>query len=149
MAQISTDFEDKCAKIHGIACTDRLPLPSSARTLGYRRAPLEAGMTQARLRNFVNGVYTDPCEGAYSEVIDPSTGAAYAHAPVSTAADVDEALRAAATAFESWRDSTPAERSLAMLKFADAVERRAAEVVEAETVNTGKPGARAATAELP
>ena len=106
-------------------------------------------MTQARLRNFVNGRYTDPCEGAYSEVVDPSTGAAYAHAPVSTAADVDEALRAAATAFESWRDSTPGERSRAMLRFADAVERRAAEFVEAETVNTGKPVALAVTDELP
>jgi betaine-aldehyde dehydrogenase len=106
-------------------------------------------MTQARLRNFVNGRYADPCEGAYSEVIDPSTGATYAHAPVSSSADVDEALRAAATAFESWRDSTPAERSRAMLRFADAVERRAGEFVEAETRNTGKPVALAVTDELP
>jgi betaine-aldehyde dehydrogenase len=106
-------------------------------------------MTQARLRNFVNGRYADPCEGAYSEVIDPSTGATYAHAPVSSAADVDEALRAAATAFESWRDSTPAERSRAMLRFADAVERRAGEFVAAETRNTGKPVALAVTDELP
>jgi betaine-aldehyde dehydrogenase len=106
-------------------------------------------MTQARLRNFVNGKYTDPCEGAYSEVIDPSTGAAYAHAPVSSAADVDEALQCAATAFESWRDSTPAERSRAMLKFADAVERRADEFIAAETRNTGKPVALAVTDELP
>src|SRR5277367_2898534 len=146
---MSTDFEDKCAKIHGIACTGCLAGPSSARTVGHRQAPLEAGMTQGRLRNFVNGRYTDPCEGAYSEVIDPSTGAAYAHAPVSTAADVDEALRAAATAFESWRDSTPAERSRAMLRFADAVERRADEFVAAETRNTGKPVALAVTDELP
>ena len=106
-------------------------------------------MTQARLRNFVNGRYTDPCEGGYSEVVDPSTGQVYAHAPVSTAADVDEALRAAATAFESWRDSTPAERSRAMLRFADAVERRADEFVAAETRNTGKPVALAVTDELP
>src|ERR1700734_1292554 len=106
-------------------------------------------MTQARLRNFVNGRYTDPCEGGYSEVIDPSVGAAYAHAPVSTAADVDEALRAAATAFESWRDSTPAERSRAMLRFADAVGRRGDEFVAAETRNTGKPVALAVTDELP
>ena len=106
-------------------------------------------MTQARLRNFVNGRYTDPCEGAYSEVIDPSTGGAYAHAPVSTAADVDEALRAAAAAFESWRDFTPAERSRAMLRFADAVERRADEFIAAETRNTGKPVALAVTDELP
>ena len=106
-------------------------------------------MTQARLRNFVNGKYADPCEGGYSEVIDPSTGATYAHAPVSSAADVDEALRAAATAFEGWRDSTPAERSRAMLRFADAVERRAGEFVEAETRNTGKPVALAVSDELP
>jgi betaine-aldehyde dehydrogenase len=109
----------------------------------------EAGMGHARLRNFVNGRYADPCEGGYSEVIDPSTGAGYAHAPVSTAADVDEALRSAATAFESWRDSTPAERSRAMLKFADAVERRADEFIAAETRNTGKPVALAVTDELP
>src|ERR1700723_1868905 len=100
-------------------------------------------MTQARLRNFVNGRYTDPCEGGYSEVIDPSTGKAYAHAPVSSPADVDEALRAAAAAFETWRDSTPAERSLAMLKFADAVERRAGGVITAGTRHTRKPGGRA------
>jgi betaine-aldehyde dehydrogenase len=106
-------------------------------------------MTQARLRNFVNGRYADPCEGGYSEVVDPSTGATYAHAPVSSAADVDEALRAAATAFESWRDSTPAERSRAMLRFADAVERRAGQFVEAETRNTGKPIALAVSDELP
>src|ERR1700728_2208425 len=106
-------------------------------------------MTQARLRNFVNGRYTDPCEGAYSEVIDPSTGATYAHAPVSSAADVDEALRAAATAFESWRDSTPAERSPAMLRVADAVERRAGEFVAAKPRNPGKPVALAVTDELP
>jgi betaine-aldehyde dehydrogenase len=106
-------------------------------------------MTHARLRNFVNGSYTDPCEGAYSAVVDPSTGAAYAHAPVSSAADVDEAMRAAATAFEGWRDSTPAERSRAMLRFADAVERRADEFIAAETRNTGKPVALAVTDELP
>ena len=54
-------------------------------------------MTQAPLRNFVNGKYTDPRDGSYSDVIDPSTGEAYAQAPVSSAADVDDALRAAAT----------------------------------------------------
>jgi betaine-aldehyde dehydrogenase len=99
----------------------------------------EDGMAQATLRNFVNGKYTDPSEGTYSDVVDPSTGEAYAQAPVSGAADVDEALRAAATAFETWRDATPSERSLAMLKFAGAVEERAEDIVQAECKNTGKP----------
>jgi len=106
-------------------------------------------MTQAPLRNFVNGKHTDPREGRYSDVVDPSTGEAYAQAPVSGAADVDEALQAAASAFEGWRDSTPAERSLAMLRFADAVERRAADLTEAECKNTGKPVALTLSEEMP
>ncbi len=106
-------------------------------------------MTQAPLRNFINGKYTDPQRRTYSDVVDPSTGETYAQAPVSSAADVDEALQAAAAAFETWRDSTPAERSLAMLKFADAVEARAAELTEAETRNTGKPVALTLSEELP
>jgi betaine-aldehyde dehydrogenase len=110
---------------------------------------MEAGMAHVRLRNFVNGKHTDPCEGGYSHVVDPSTGEAYAAAPVSSAADVDEAMRAAHAAFETWRDTTPAERSLALLKFADAVERRAAELTEAESRNTGKPLAIASTDEVP
>ncbi|MGD0703313.1 MAG: aldehyde dehydrogenase family protein [Trebonia sp.] len=106
-------------------------------------------MTPVTLCNFVNGKHTDPRDGAYSDVTDPSTGELYARAPVSSAADVDEALTAAATAFERWRDAVPGERSLALLKFADAVERRAAEFVAAETRNTGKPVALATTDEVP
>ncbi|WP_300610398.1 aminobutyraldehyde dehydrogenase [Trebonia sp.] len=106
-------------------------------------------MTQAPLRNFVNGKYTDPRDGNYSDVVDPSTGEAYAQAPVSSAADVDDALQAAAAAFETWRDSTPAERSLAMLKFADAVDARAEQITQVECKNTGKPVALTLSEELP
>ena len=106
-------------------------------------------MAHLTLRNFVNGKHADPYEGAYSHVVDPSTGEAYASAPVSSPADVDEAMRAAQDAHQTWRDTTPAERSLALLRFADAVERRAAELTEAECRNTGKPLAIASTDEVP
>ena len=101
------------------------------------------------LRNFVNGQFADASSGAVSEVVDPSTGEAYATAPLSGAADVDAALQAAATAFETWRDSTPAERSLALLKFADAIEARADDLVAAESRNTGKPVAMTQADEVP
>jgi betaine-aldehyde dehydrogenase len=84
-----------------------------------------AESARQRLRNFVNGAYAGPRDEAYSDVIDPSTGAAYAQAPLSSAADVDDAMAAAAAAFETWRDATPKERSLAMYRFADAIEKRA------------------------
>jgi len=103
----------------------------------------------APLRNFVNGEYADAKSGRTSDVIDPSTGEAYVQAPVSCSEDVDEALNVAATAFEGWRDATPAERSLALLKIADAVEARGAEIVAAECRNTGKPVALTMSEELP
>jgi betaine-aldehyde dehydrogenase len=101
------------------------------------------------LRNFVNGKHVDTREGRTSDVLDPSTGEVYAQAPVSGPEDVDEALRAAADAFPGWRDSTPAERSLALLRLADAIDARADELAEVECKNTGKPVALTKSEELP
>jgi betaine-aldehyde dehydrogenase len=101
------------------------------------------------LRNFVNGTFVSGREGRTSDVIDPSTGEAYARAPVSDARDADSALRAAASAFETWRDTTPAERSLILLRFADAIEARAEDLIAAESRNTGKPLGITASDEIP
>src|SRR5579864_4633881 len=106
-------------------------------------------MTDRTLQNFVNGKFTDASDGRTSDVIDPSTGEVYAHAPVSGRQDVDAAMQAAANAFEGWRDTTPSERSLALFRFADAMEKRADEIVEAETRNTGKPVALTRSEEIP
>jgi betaine-aldehyde dehydrogenase len=101
------------------------------------------------LSNFVGGRYVAAASGRTSEVVDPSTGEAYARAPVSGPADVDAALAAAAAAAPGWRDATPAERSLALLRMADALEARAEEIVAAECRNTGKPVALTLAEELP
>jgi betaine-aldehyde dehydrogenase len=101
------------------------------------------------LSNFVNGERAAAASGQASDVVDPSTGEAYARAPVSGPADVDAALRAAAAAAEGWRDTTPAQRSLALLKFAAAIESRAEEIVAAECRNTGKPVGLTMAEELP
>jgi betaine-aldehyde dehydrogenase len=101
------------------------------------------------LANFVNGERVPAASGQASDVVDPSTGEAYARAPVSGPADVDTALWAAAVAQEGWRDTTPAQRSLALLKLADAIEARGEEIVAAECRNTGKPVALTMAEELP
>ena len=89
--------------------------------------------------NFIAGGATPSSSGATTEIINPSTGKAYATAQLSNAADVDQALKAAANAFEEWRETTPAERQRALLKIADALESRADEIVAIESENTGKP----------
>ncbi|HEY7595816.1 MAG TPA: gamma-aminobutyraldehyde dehydrogenase [Actinophytocola sp.] len=101
------------------------------------------------LRNFVAGAYVEPLSGEYADLIDPSTGEVFAAAPVSGAEDVDRAVKAAAGAFESWRDVVPRERQLAMLKFADAIEARIDDLLDAEVQNTGKPRQLTAEEEMP
>ncbi|HEY0696593.1 MAG TPA: gamma-aminobutyraldehyde dehydrogenase [Micromonospora sp.] len=101
------------------------------------------------LRNFVNGEYVDPLDGGYRDLVDPCTGQVSGQSPLSGAADVRAAMTAAGTAFESWRDSTPAERQRALLRLADAVEARAADLVDAEVRDTGKPRQLTADEELP
>ena len=101
------------------------------------------------LHNVIDGAAVAPADGRYEDLVDPSTGEVFASAPVSGPADVDRAMRAAAGAFEGWRDTTPSDRQRALLKFADAVEARAEELVAAESRNTGKPLGLTASEELP
>jgi len=91
------------------------------------------------MQNFIAGASVDAVDGKTSDVIDPSTGEVYAQAPLSGSTDVDNAVKAARAAFETWRDTTPSERQRALLKIADAVEARADEIVAVESRNTGKP----------
>ena len=101
------------------------------------------------LSNFINGKAQPAVSGATSEIINPATGVAYTTAPVSGAADVDLAMKAASTAFEDWRDSTPSERQRALLKIADAFEARADEIIAVEVENTGKPVSLTTSEEAP
>jgi betaine-aldehyde dehydrogenase len=73
-----------------------------------------------QVSNFMSGVLCDAVDGRRAPLIDPATGEEYGTAPVSGDADVDLAYRAAAHAFETWRDSTPADRQRALPCITDA-----------------------------
>jgi len=90
-------------------------------------------------KNFVNGQLVDALDGQTTDVINPTTGEVFAQAPLSGAADVDRAYVAANDAFESWRQTTPAERQQMLLKIADVFEEHGEELVGIESENTGKP----------
>jgi betaine-aldehyde dehydrogenase len=100
-------------------------------------------------RNFINGEQVDAVDGRSSPVINPATGEQYGTAALSGPADIDNAMRVAEAAFETWRDSTPSERSLALLRLADAIEARADELVATEVENTGKPTQLTLSEEIP
>jgi len=106
-------------------------------------------MTIRTLQNFVDGAYADAADGRTSSLVNPSTGRAFADAPLSRETDVDAACQAAARAFGGWRDATPSERGRALLRIADAIEARAEELVRLECENTGKPFQLTMDEELP
>jgi len=91
------------------------------------------------LHNVIDGKLVAARDGATTDLVNPSTGAAFGTAPQSGAADVDAAYGAAARAFDKWRDTTPGERMVYLLKMADAIEEHADELVAIESENTGKP----------
>jgi betaine-aldehyde dehydrogenase len=101
------------------------------------------------ISNFIHGKRVAAADGATTDLINPSTGEVFATAPLSRQADIDAAFQDSARAFESWRDSTPSERQLALLRIADAIEERAAELVDVESENTGKPKELTASEEIP
>ncbi|MGA7203268.1 MAG: gamma-aminobutyraldehyde dehydrogenase [Specibacter sp.] len=90
------------------------------------------------LQNFINGEFV-PVTGTDSlDIVNPVNGEVVAKAPVSSQADVDAAMTAAATAFKSWKRATPSQRQSVLLKLADAIEARSDELVEAQHRNTGQ-----------
>jgi betaine-aldehyde dehydrogenase len=98
-----------------------------------------ATATTTRAQNFIDGEFTDAADGASEEIVNPATGEAIAEAPLSSAEDVDRAVKAARRAFEEWSTKTPGDRAAALLKLADAIEEHGEELADIESADAGKP----------
>src|SRR4051794_6140279 len=90
-------------------------------------------------QQFIGGSWVDAASGETLEVINPANDQVIAQVPKSAQEDVDRAVEAAAAAFPAWGSATPAERSGALLKLADAIEARADDLGRLESQNAGKP----------
>jgi betaine-aldehyde dehydrogenase len=100
------------------------------------------------LQNFIDG--ESVAGGGETEaILNPATGEELVRAPISSAEDVDRAVRAARGAFEGWSTTTPAQRSQALLALAGLVEEHAGEIARLEALNAGKPLAAVTDDELP
>jgi 1-pyrroline dehydrogenase len=90
-------------------------------------------------QQLINGSFVDAASGETSEVINPANDQPIAKVPKSAEEDVDRAVNAAAAAFETYKKTTPQDRSLMLLKVADLLESRADELGRLESANAGKP----------
>lgn len=88
-------------------------------------------------------------EGEAERVLNPATGAVIAHVHEASPDQIQKAVSAAHRAFDGWRETTPLDRSRLLLKLADAIEARAEAFARLESLNCGKPYARALGDEIP
>jgi aminobutyraldehyde dehydrogenase len=88
-------------------------------------------------------------QGATEDILSPFTGERIVQIPEAAPDQVDQAVAAARTAFDTWSRTTPAERSAALLALADLVERHAGEFADLEALNCGKPRHLVSAEELP
>ncbi|MEJ2289579.1 MAG: aldehyde dehydrogenase family protein, partial [Deinococcales bacterium] len=88
-------------------------------------------------------------EGDEELVINPATGETIKAIAGASEAQVVAAIDAAERAFPSWALLTPGERAGFLLKLADAIEANAEEFAKLESLNCGKPLARALEDEIP
>ena len=91
------------------------------------------------LSNYINGKQVPAISDKWQDVYNPATGEVYAQLPDSQAEDVEEAYKAAATAFPKWSETTVEYRSEMLEKIALAIEARHEELAQAESKDNGKP----------
>lgn len=89
---------------------------------------------------FVNGEWVEARSGKTFESINPATGKVIAIIPDAQEDDVDFAVRAARSAYESeWSKTDPATRSTFLFKVAELIESNADELARLDMIDAGKP----------
>src|SRR6201992_1456735 len=92
-----------------------------------------------RYTNFVNGREQTGREAATFESVNPTTGKLFGHFVESSAADIDDAVKAAQAASEGpWRALSPTRRGRLMMRWGDLIAENAEKIATLETEQNGK-----------
>src|SRR6266480_6422546 len=90
------------------------------------------------LQNYVNGAWRRSTATEYFDVTNPATAELLARTPLSTSADVDAAVQAAADAFPAWRRTPPGERVQYLFRLKNLIEEHLDELARLITMENGK-----------
>ena len=90
------------------------------------------------LENYIHGAWTKSSGTTHLDVKNPATGATLARVPLSTAGDVDDAVKAAQAAFPAWSATPPVQRARYLFKLKQVFEEHREEVAAICTSEHGK-----------
>jgi aldehyde dehydrogenase (NAD+) len=113
-----------------------------------RTEPRSAALERHQL--FIDGRQVPPVAGNYFETLDPATERPIARIAAGDAADIDRAVRSARAAFEgSWGALRAADRGSLLLAFAEQIRLHSEELIELESLDSGKPVSAIRRQDLP
>ncbi|HWK54001.1 MAG TPA: aldehyde dehydrogenase family protein [Hyphomicrobiales bacterium] len=99
---------------------------------------------------FIDGKRVAPLSGRYFDTLDPSTEQPVASVAEADAADIDAAVRSARAAFNGeWSQMRAADRGKLLLRFAEVIQAATDELVELESLDSGKPVSAIRRQDLP
>jgi aldehyde dehydrogenase (NAD+) len=89
---------------------------------------------------FINGEFVEPTDGTLFKTISPASEEVLAEVPAAGEADVDRAVRAARTAYETvWGSMAGADRAKYLYRIARIIQERSRELAVLESLDNGKP----------
>ena len=101
-------------------------------------AEVSAAAEVQTLDNFIGGRWIGASTTEFFDVHNPAVGDVIGRTPLSTSADVDAAVRAAAGAFPAWRDTPVNTRAQLLYRFKALLEQHFDELARTVTMEHGK-----------
>ena len=102
-----------------------------------------------KIKNYINGKLVESSSGNYIDNYNPASGKVYSLVPDSNEDDVNAAVLAANTAFQSWSKTSKKYRSDLLMRLASKIEDYSEELIIAESRDNGKPEALARLVDIP
>ena len=104
---------------------------------------------QEKYQLYIGGEWKDSSDGTTIKTYNPANGELLSEIADATEKDVDDAVKAARKAFETWGKTTPAERAIILNKIADIIDNNAEYLATIETMDNGKPIRETTCADIP
>jgi aminobutyraldehyde dehydrogenase len=105
-------------------------------------------MLKIQTKMLINGQFVEG-QGAIEKIINPASAEVITQVAEASLAQIQQAVSAAASAFNTWKKTTPRDRATMLLKLADAIDANAETLATLESMNCGKPYLAALNDEMP
>jgi betaine-aldehyde dehydrogenase len=99
--------------------------------------PSHVEKAAARSLMLIGGKGVESADGRYIDIENPATRGVFAQVPRGGEADIDAAVRAAASAFDAWKRVSPKDRGRMLLRIADLVEAETESLARTVALETG------------